>query len=172
MGTGASLERKKFNRDPVNSEAENDLSSTAYQNLLRLTILDNIRLEFQRPTTILLYGCPYGCLDTTAEFLAKKLQFGSVKCELNQSLESDPREVLEGTQKFGIIFQNYPQTFEQALSLQALKIVSNLVVIFLNCSYAVDSNNTHTLSSFLVEGHQNGTNGVDSPSQWTKVSCH
>lgn len=140
MGAGGSIrfptDRRKL-RDPATSEAEDDLSSTAYQNLLRLTILDNIRLEFQRPTTVLLYGCPYGCLDTVAEFLAKKLQFRCVKCEINQSLESDSTDVFEGAQQSGIIFLNYPQTFDQVLSLQARKSVSNLVVIFLNCSYAV-----------------------------------
>jgi hypothetical protein len=134
--TSRRLDRKKV-RVSVNSEAEDDLSSTAYQNLLRLTILDNIRLEFQRPTTILLYGCPYGCLDSIAEFLTQKLQFGSVKCGINQCLESDPMEILEGPQNFGIIFQNYPQNFDQVLSLQSLKIDSQLVVIFLNSSYAV-----------------------------------
>lgn len=137
MGAAAAVFERQPLRESVVSGAEEDYSSNAYHNILRLTIIENIRLEFQRPTTVLLYGCPYGCLEIVTQFLAKKMEFDVLKCEIDQPLGSDLKEVFETSQKFGILFQNYPQTFDQMLSLQSLTNSSQIVVIFLNCSYAV-----------------------------------
>jgi hypothetical protein len=136
MGAG-SVFRQKLPESMV-SDCEEDLSSDAYQNLLRLTIIENIRLEFQRPTTVLLYGCPYGCVASATQFLAQKLDYRVVTCEIGQPLmlKSEPTAP-SGSVKAGTLYQNYPQTFEQILSFQTLTNSCQIAVIFLNSSYAV-----------------------------------
>jgi hypothetical protein len=154
MGASASVYDRPL-AESVTSDYEEDLTSNAYQNLLRLTIIENIRLEFQRPTTVLVYGCPYGCLDSVTNFLAHKLDYGVVACEVGQSLTSDS----DSSKKAGTLYQNYPQTFEQMLAFQTLTNSCQIVVIFLNCSYAVSFTRPSFVTRLRVSSRPRKWNG-------------
>lgn len=145
------------------------MSSNAIHNILRMNIIENIRLEFQRPTTVICYGTPYGSIDSITQFLAKKLGYFVVKCEIGQSLNlSELIELLDMSSNYGFLFQNYPQTFEQILSLQTLLKGSQIVVLFLNCSYAVGLFFVHNISSTL-ENNQSNPRGMDSFGEWKDI---
>lgn len=174
MGASASILESKspqIGKESLLSECEDEFCSAASENFLRLTIIENIQLEFQRPTVVLLYGCPYSCIDLVSQFLSKKLKYEIIKCDLGQSLNleniqftnpstssstpsctpsssirsssTSSSSPLSGTgvntniRNQGKLFQNYPQTFEQVLLLQSLVKGCQIVVIFLNSSYAV-----------------------------------
>lgn len=148
MGASVSIletysQRLGGGKELLQSECEDEFSSVASENFLRLTILENIRLEFQRPTIVLLYGCPHSCVNYVSKFLSKKLGYEIIECGIDQPLdyESQHQSNISSSSSsspyYGQLYQNYPQTFEQVLSLQSTTKGSQIVVIFLNCSYAV-----------------------------------
>jgi hypothetical protein len=127
-GVMSSLSDK--NNDDVR---ENTPGEDALNSVLRRSIVEGIKLEFQRPTAIIVYGPPYSIVPEVVTFLSWKTNFPII-----DPLAPDFRERVACQDCIGgYIIHQYPRTFEDAINLPSYEANMHHVAIFLTGSYEV-----------------------------------
>lgn len=116
-------------------------SGDAFDSVLRRSIVEGIKLQFQRPTVVILFAPPYSIVEEVAIFLAWKTNFPII-----DPLSGNFRERVRNSDcNSGYIIKQYPRTFEEAINLPSYEAKMHHVAIFLTGSYEVGINISPTM---------------------------